>query len=38
MALSVGDPAPAFDLADDAGGIDAIERLLGGGGPLPTDA
>jgi len=32
------DIARILDLADDAGGIDAIERLLGGGGPLPTDA
>lgn len=33
-----GDIARILDLANDAGGIDAIERLLGGGGPLPTDA
>jgi hypothetical protein len=32
------DIARILDLADDAGGIDAIERLLGGGGPLHTDA
>jgi hypothetical protein len=30
--------ARILELADEAGGsIDAIERLLGGGGPLPTD-
>ena len=29
MALSVGDPAPAFDLADDAGGRVALADLAG---------
>ena len=29
MALSVGDPAPAFDLADDAGGRVALTDLAG---------